>query len=153
MGKPNIILILADDMGYGDFGVFSEGRTQTPALDRLVGESVCLTQHYAASPVCNPSRASILTGRYPHRTGSIDTLDWRGLDRLALRETTLADVFSRAGYATGLVGKWHLGAFDPRYHPMSRGFDEFVGFRGGGRTTTDGTSTWATGCGGPTAST
>jgi len=129
--KPNIVLILVDDMGYGDFGVFSEGRTQTPALDQLVTESVCLTQHYSGSPVCNPSRASLLTGRYPHRTGSIDTLEWRGLERLALRERTLADMLKPAGYATGLMGKWHLGAYDPRYHPNRRGFDEAACFRGG----------------------
>ena len=131
MQKPNIVFILVDDMGYGDFGMFNHGLSETPQLDRLAAESVCLTQHYAASPVCNPSRAAILTGRYPHRTGSIDTLDWRGLDRLALREVTLADVLKKAGYTTGLFGKWHLGAFDPRYHANARGFDEFCGFRGG----------------------
>jgi arylsulfatase A len=128
---PNIVLILADDMGYGDLGAFNDGLTHTPALNSLLQESTCLTQHYAASPVCNPSRASLLTGRYPHRTGSIDTLDARGLDRLALRETTLADHLRRAGYATGLVGKWHLGRMDRAYHPLERGFDEFVGFQGG----------------------
>ncbi len=129
--RPNIVEIVADDMGYGDFGCFSEGRTQTPAIDRLVGEGICLRQQYTASPVCNPSRATLLTGRYPHRTGSIDTLEWHGLERLALRETTLADVLGAAGYRTAHVGKWHLGAFDPRYHPMRRGFDEAVCFRGG----------------------
>jgi len=97
----------------------------------LMSESVCFTQHYTGSPVCNPSRACLLTGRYPHRTGSVDTLEWRGLERLALRERTLADMLKRAGYATGLVGKWHLGAFDNRYHPCNRGFDEAVCFRGG----------------------
>lgn len=129
--RPNIIQIVADDMGYGDFGVFSDGRARTPALDRLVAEGVCLTQHYSASPVCNPARASLLTGRYPHRTGSIDTWEGRGLDRLALRERTLADDLRPAGYATGLVGKWHLGALDERFHPNRRGFDEFAGFSGG----------------------
>jgi len=129
--RPNIVFILADDMGYGDFGRFNGGLSQTAALDALMDESICLTQQYTGSPVCNPSRATILTGRYPHRTGSIDTLEWRGLERLALRETTLADVLKRAGYATGLIGKWHLGAFDPRYHPNRRGFDEAVCFRGG----------------------
>jgi arylsulfatase A-like enzyme len=129
--RPNIVLIVVDDMGYGDFGVFNDGSLHTPALDRLVTESVCLTQHYSASPVCAPARAALLTGRYPHRTGAIDTLEGRGLDRLALREITLADLLKAAGYVTGLVGKWHLGALDPRYHPNARGFDEFVGFRGG----------------------
>ena len=129
--RPNILFILADDMGYGDFSIFNEGLSRTPTLDGLVGEGVCLTQQYTASPVCNPSRAALLTGRYPHRTGSIDTLEWRGLERLALRETTLADVLRASGYATGLIGKWHLGAFDRRYHPNARGFEEAVCFCGG----------------------
>ena len=129
--RPNIVFILADDMGYGDFSAFNNGLSRTPTLDGLVTEGVCLTQQYAASPVCNPSRAALMTGRYPHRTGSIDTLEYRGLERLALRETTLADVLKRADYATGLVGKWHLGAYDPRYHPNARGFREAVCFRGG----------------------
>ena len=129
--KPNIVFILADDLGYGDFSAFNGGMSSTPTLDALIEEGVCLTQQYTASPVCNPSRAALMTGRYPHRTGSIDTLEWRGLERLALRETTIADVLSGAGYATGLIGKWHLGAFDPRYHPSRRGFDETVCFRGG----------------------
>lgn len=129
--RPNLLFILVDDMGYGDFSRFNGGLSSTPTLDAFIEEGVCLTQHYTASPVCNPSRATLMTGRYPHRTGSIDTLEWRGLERLALRETTLADVFKRAGYATGLIGKWHLGAYDPRYHPNRRGFDEAVCFRGG----------------------
>jgi arylsulfatase A-like enzyme len=129
--RPNIVFILVDDMGYGDFSAFNDGRSSTPTLDSLLAESVCLTQQYTASPVCNPSRACLLTGRYPHRTGSIDTLEWRGLERLSLRERTLADMLQANGYTTGLVGKWHLGAFDPRYKPTRRGFDEAVCFRGG----------------------
>ena len=136
--RPNIIVVLVDDMGYGDFGVFGDGSSQTPALDRLVEEGVTLTQHYSGSCVCAPARATLLTGRYPHRTGAIDTLEGRGLDRLALREVTLADVLQGAGYATGLIGKWHLGALDPRYHPNRRGFAEFVGFGEAGVTTTAG---------------
>ncbi|MFC1479234.1 sulfatase-like hydrolase/transferase [Planctomycetota bacterium] len=131
MKKPNIVFILVDDMGYGDFSAFNNGLSSTPNLDSLMNESLCFTQQYTASPVCNPSRACLLTGRYPHRTGSIDTLEWRGLERLALREITMADVLSSAGYTTGLVGKWHLGAYDMRYHPLNRGFDETVCFRGG----------------------
>ena len=129
--KPNIIFILADDMGYGDFSAFNNGLSETPNLDCLMQDGVCLTQAYTGSTVCNPSRACLMTGRYPHRTGSIDTLEWWGVEKLSLRETTLADVLKRAGYATGLMGKWHLGSFDDRYHPMRRGFDESVCFRGG----------------------
>lgn len=129
--KPNIVFILADDMGYGDFSAFNGGLSSTPTLDGLMEESVCLTQHYAGSPICTPARACLMTGRYPHRTGAIDTPSWRGLDRLALRETTIADALRAQGYVTGLVGKWHLGSFDMRYHPMNRGFDEVVCIRGG----------------------
>jgi len=129
--RPNIVLILADDMGYGDFGCFNGGISHTPTLDQLVRDGLCLTQHYSASPVCAPARASLITGRYPHRTGVLDTLEVRGLDRLALRERTLPELLKRAGYATGLIGKWHNGAYDPRYHPNRRGFDEFAGFSGG----------------------
>jgi arylsulfatase A len=129
--RPNIVLILADDLGYGDLGCCNGGLSHTPALDALAAEGLCLSQHYSASPVCAPARASLLTGRYPHRTGAIDTLEMRGLDRLALRETTIADHLRREGYATGIVGKWHNGALDARYHPNRRGFDEFAGFSGG----------------------
>jgi arylsulfatase A-like enzyme len=118
-------------MGYGDFSCFNYGASHTPTLDQLANEGLCLTQHYSASPVCAPARASLLTGRYPHRTGVIDTLETRGLDRLALRERTIADLLKQAGYVTGLIGKWHNGAFDPRYHPNQRGFAEFAGFCGG----------------------
>ena len=72
-------------MGYGDFGIFNQGPARTPTLDALSDESVCLTQHYSSSCVCAPARASLLTGRYPHRTGAIDTLEGLGLDRLAIR--------------------------------------------------------------------
>jgi arylsulfatase A len=131
MAKPNILFILADDMGYGDLSRFNGGLSQTPVLDELAQQGVCLTQHYAASPVCNPSRASLLTGRYPQRTGSIDTYDHLGGERLSLRERTLPDILRNAGYATGLVGKWHNGTIGDAYHPNRRGFDEFFGFRGG----------------------
>ncbi len=131
MPGPNVVVILADDMGYGDFGAFNEGLTRTPHLDALAGESLCLTQGYAGSCVCAPSRAALLTGRYPHRTGAIDTREHRGTDRLGLQETTLAELLGRAGHATGMVGKWHLGELDERYLPQNRGFDEVCAFRGG----------------------
>ncbi len=129
--RPNVILILADDMGYGDFGVFSDGVVNTPHLDRLVAEGTCFRQQYSASPICAPARASLLTGRYPHRTGAITQHEIHGLDRIALREVTIADAFRSAGYATSLVGKWHNRTFDRRYEPNARGFDEFTGFCGG----------------------
>lgn len=130
MTRPNILLILADDMGYGDFGAFNPA-VHTPALDQLMAESLCLTQHYSGSPVCSPARAALLTGRYPHRTGALTPQEMLGLDRMALRERTIGDYFAQAGYATGLIGKWHNGALDPRHHPNARGFAEFAGFRGG----------------------
>lgn len=131
MKKTNVIFILADDMGYGDFGVFGDGSSRTPNLDRMVADGLCMTDYHTPAPVCAPARAGILTGRYPQRSGVICTFEASGHDRLALSETTLADVFRGAGYRTGLVGKWHLGAFDPRYHPCSRGFERFAGFRAG----------------------
>jgi arylsulfatase A-like enzyme len=129
--RPNVVVVVADDLGYGDLGLLNEGRCASPHLDGLAAQGVCLTQHYSGSPVCAPARASLLTGRYPHRTGAIDTLHGLGLDRIALSELTVADLFRSAGYCTGLVGKWHNGALDPRYHPNARGFEEFAGFSGG----------------------
>lgn len=129
--RPNLIYILADDMGYGDFGIFSDGSAQTPNLDRLVRQGCALSECYAASPVCAPARAALMTGRSPHRTGAVDTYEAIGGDRMALREVTLADVFHENGYDTGLTGKWHLGLIGDAYHPCHRGFDTFTGFRGG----------------------
>ncbi len=129
---PNVVFILADDMGYGDMAHYGNQIIDTPNLDRLAEQGITLTQHYSASPLCAPARAALLTGRYNHRTGAVDVPSNRGLDRFALEETTVADVFSRAGYATGMVGKWHNGLHNMRYHPNNRGFDEFVGFLNGG---------------------
>jgi arylsulfatase A-like enzyme len=129
---PNVIFILADDMGFGDIACFGNDALRTPNLDRMARQGLALTQHYTASPICAPARAGLLTGRYPHRTGAIDVPSNRGLDRIALDETTLADAFKAGGYRTGMLGKWHNGLHDQRYHPRSRGFDEFVGFCNGG---------------------
>ncbi|MDJ0334062.1 sulfatase-like hydrolase/transferase [Salinibacterium sp. G-O1] len=129
--RPNIIQIVVDDMGSGDLSSVNGGLSSTPVLDQLAADGVSLSQHYSGSPVCAPARAALLTGRYPHRTGVIDTMEARGLDRLAVGERTQADELSELGYATGLVGKWHNGAFDPAFHPTHRGFTEFVGFQGG----------------------
>lgn len=128
---PNVILILADDMGAGDISAFNKGLTNTPTLDSLVNQSIYFNQAYAGSPVCAPSRAALLTGRYPHRTGSV-TLNQRrypDLTRIDKGETTIANIFSDNGYVTGLVGKWHSGHGE-EYHPLNRGFHEFTGFKG-----------------------
>ena len=131
MRRPNVVLILADDLGYGDLGCYGNRVLRTPHLDRLAAEGVRCTQHYSGSPLCAPARASLLTGRYNHRTGALSVESNRGLDRIAPRERTLGDVFTAAGYATGYVGKWHNGLFDMAYHPNSRGFAEFAGFLNG----------------------
>lgn len=129
--RPNVLQIVVDDMGVGDLSSINNGASATPVLDQLAAEGVCLSQHYSGSPVCAPARAALLTGRYPQRTGVIDTMEARGTDRLAVGERTIADELAASGYATGLVGKWHNGAFDAAFHPEQRGFDEFVGFQGG----------------------
>ena len=130
--KPNIVFILADDLGFGDIGAFGNDVIRTPQLDRLCGEGLMLEQHYSASPMCAPARASLLTGKYNHRTGAVDVPSNRGLDRIDTECTTIADLLSAAGYATGMIGKWHNGLHDMRFHPNSRGFDEFAGFLNGG---------------------
>ena len=131
-GHPNVILILADDLGYGDVGAFGNPVVRTPNLDRLRAEGAALVQHYSASPLCAPARAALLTGRYSHRTGAVDVPSNRGLDRISPHESTIADEFQAQGYATGMVGKWHNGLHDLRHHPNARGFREFVGFLNGG---------------------
>lgn len=130
--QPNIVVILADDLGYGDIGVNGGEVIATPHIDALASRGVRLTQGYVSHPVCSPSRAGLMTGRYQQRHG------WEfnpaGRDRAAgmsTEERTLATAMRAAGYRTGLVGKWHLGS-QPEHHPVNRGFDEFFGFVGGG---------------------
>lgn len=126
--RPNVILILADDLAPGDL---SSDVCRTPNLDQLARQSLVCTNAYAGSCVCAPSRACLLTGRYPHRTGVV-TLNmnrYPDLTRLHRSERTIADDFSIAGYVTGLIGKWHTGQ-GRHYHPMDRGFNEFEGFFG-----------------------
>jgi arylsulfatase B len=131
---PNIILIIADDLGYGDLGAYGCRDIQTPRLDRLAEEGIRLTQGYVSAPYCGPSRAGLMTGRYQQRHGFYNNPPYRP-DNLSLGldtgEETIADVLDRAGYRTAAFGKWHMGAAAP-FHPNNRGFDEFCGFRGGG---------------------
>ena len=133
--KPNIIVIVGDDMGYHDIGVHGCTDCPTPNIDSLAKNGVRCTNGYVSGPYCSPTRAGLLTGRYQTRFGhefnpgppGLDDNSAKGLD---LKQTTMADRLKAAGYATGMVGKWHLGA-TPEYHPLSRGFDEYFGFLGG----------------------
>ncbi len=124
---PNIVLVLADDLGYGDVGVYGARLINTPNIDALASEGIRLTQFYSSGNVCTPSRAGLLTGNYPIRSGLADrTLavgDQRGL---MPDEVTLAEQLKSLGYVTGLTGKWHLGD-QSEYHPLEHGFDEFFG--------------------------
>lgn len=129
--RPNVVLILADDLGYGDLSCYGNAILSTPNIDRLAAEGVRCSQHYSGAPICAPARAALLTGRYHHRCGALSVESNRGLDRIALRERTIGDAFGAAGYRTGYVGKWHSGLHDPRFHPNRRGFAEFAGFLGG----------------------
>ncbi|HUE70801.1 MAG TPA: sulfatase-like hydrolase/transferase [Pirellulaceae bacterium] len=142
---PNIVYIVSDDQGYRDLGCFGGDEIQTPQLDRLAKDGVKLTSFYVTWPACTPSRGSLLTGRYPQRNGLYDMIRndminyghkfteveyalspemTLGLDR---REVTIADVLKKAGYATGMVGKWDSGRAK-RFLPTSRDFDSFYGF-------------------------
>jgi arylsulfatase A-like enzyme len=126
--RPNLLLIITDDQGYGDLGVHGNPRIRTPNLDRLAGESVRLQSFYV-SPVCSPTRSSLLTGRYNYRTGVVDTFVGRSL--MHPEEVTLAEMLGAAGYRTGIFGKWHLGDNAP-LRPIDQGFQEALVIKGGG---------------------
>jgi len=125
---PNVILIITDDQGYGDFGVTGNPVIATPNIDALVAQSVWMKTFYV-SPVCSPTRASLLTARYNYRTRVVDT--YLGRSMMDAEETTLAEVLRGAGYATGIFGKWHLGDNYPM-RAMDQGFEESLVLRGGG---------------------
>ncbi len=124
---PNVIVIMTDDQGWGDLSFHGNTNLETPHLDSLAENGVAFKYFYV-SPVCSPTRAEFLTGRYHRRTGVTSTS--QGGERIHHDETTIADVFKAAGYATGVFGKWHNGSQWP-YHPNARGFDEFYGFTSG----------------------
>ncbi|MDD2382128.1 MAG: sulfatase-like hydrolase/transferase, partial [Mariniphaga sp.] len=126
-GKPNVILIMTDDQGYGDFGVTGNNLIETPAINSFAAESVSFDRFYV-SPVCAPTRATLLTGRYYLRTGVTGVTG--GEETMNDEEVTLAEIFKSNGYTTGCFGKWHNGANYP-YDPIGQGFDEFMGFTGG----------------------
>jgi arylsulfatase A-like enzyme len=122
-----VLIILTDDMGYGDIGCHGNTVVQTPTIDRLFNQSARLTQFYS-QPVCTPTRAALMTGRYPYRTRAFDTLDGRAM--MDPDEVTIAEIFAGAGYATGIFGKWHLGDSYPM-RAMDQGFAESLLIRGG----------------------
>lgn len=129
--KPNVLVILADDAGYADFGFHGSKEMKTPNIDKLANGGVIFTDGHVSATVCGPSRAGLLTGRYQQRFGYENNLppEHLGMDA---SEKTIADAFKSEGYRTSIFGKWHLGC-DEKYHPNSRGFDEFWGFLGGSR--------------------
>jgi arylsulfatase A-like enzyme len=134
---PNLIIILVDDLGYGDLGMNGSKQIPTPNIDRLGEEGIVFKTAYVSSTVCAPSRAGLITGKNQLRFGFNNNFgpDQPGFDPefkgLPLSEVTLADKLVELGYTTGLIGKWHLGE-RPQFHPLKRGFDEFWGFMGGG---------------------
>jgi arylsulfatase A-like enzyme len=129
--KPNILLILADDAGYADFGFQGSEEMRTPNLDKLANEGVIFTDAHVSATVCSPSRAGLLTGRYQQRFGheSNSPPADMGMDTT---EVTIADALGQNGYRTAIFGKWHLG-YQDRYHPNNRGFDYFYGLKSGHR--------------------
>lgn len=140
--RPNIIVILADDVGYGDVGfnrseIFPEDRgiIPTPHLDALANQAVVGTNVHVAHPFCGPSRTAILTEMYPHRISAQYNLPndiTTELD-IPVEETYFSKLIQDADYNTAAYGKWHLGFIEGKYQPLNRGFDEFLGFCGGGK--------------------
>ncbi len=139
--KPNIVVIIVDDMGYSDIGVHGCKDIPTPNIDSIAQNGVRFTNGYVSCPVCSPTRAGLMTGRYQQRFGHEFNTGPppQGLEEhvgLPLTEVTIADLLKAAGYVTGAVGKWHQGIF-PHFHPFKRGFDEFFGFLHGGHSYID----------------
>lgn len=128
--QPNIVLIITDDQGYGDVGIHGNDRIRTPRLDSLARESVRFSRFYVC-PVCSPTRAGLMTGRWNYRTGVVDT--YLGRSMMYPDEVTLAEMLSQTGYATGIFGKWHLGDNYPM-RPQDQGFQETLVNKGGGIT-------------------
>ncbi|MCL7762539.1 sulfatase-like hydrolase/transferase [Polaribacter sp. Z014] len=132
--KPNILVILADDLGYGDLGFTGSKDIQTPNLDKLADNGVIMKNGYVTHPYCGPSRAGLITGRYQARFGleiNLTNSPYDMYNGLPLTEQTFANRLQKTGYETGVIGKWHLGGSDT-FHPNNRGFDYFYGFLSGG---------------------
>src|SRR5688572_17887737 len=135
--RPNILIIVGDDMGYADIGVHGCKDIPTPHIDSLAKNGVRCSSGYVSGPYCSPTRAGLMTGRYQQRFGHEFNPGQRPAADvefgLPLTEKTLADRLKGAGYKTGMVGKWHLGGA-AKFNPVSRGFEEYFGFLGGAHT-------------------
>ena len=133
--RPNVVLIVSDDMGYSDLPKFGKSEIPTPNIDRLADQGALFTDAYVTAPICVASRMGLMTGQYQQRFGIYDNIYGEERTRLFLRQTLLPAVFQKAGYRTALVGKWHLSGNKKLHYetagPCRRGFDEFVGIRGG----------------------
>lgn len=125
--KPNIIILFADDMGYGDATCYGHPTINTPNIDAMAEDGIKMTSFYVTAPTCTPSRASLLTGRYPMRSGLPAVLNPKSTHGLPESEVTLAELFNNKGYKTKCVGKWHLGHADEKYLPTNHGFDSYYG--------------------------
>jgi arylsulfatase A len=123
---PNFIVIVADDLGYGDIGCFGATDIKTPHIDKMAERGLRLTSAYAASSICSPSRAAMLTGRYPQRMGINGVFFPESYTGIPETEITIAELLKPAGYSTGIIGKWHLGHLYP-FLPLQNGFDEYFG--------------------------
>jgi arylsulfatase A-like enzyme len=137
--RPNILLIVTDDMGYGDLGLHGSRDIPTPNIDALMKSGTRFTDGYVSGPFCSPTRAGLMTGKYQQRFGHEFNVAVGPAAEgfgLPLTETTIAQRLKAAGYRTALFGKWHLGSGE-KFHPQSRGFDEFFGFLGGQHSYTD----------------
>jgi len=131
--RPNIILIMADDLGYGDIGCYGNEKIKTPNIDALAQGGMKFTDYHSNGPVCSPTRTALLTGRYQQRAGIEGVIYANGPTRqtgMALKEVTFAEVLKNRGYATGIFGKWHLG-YNVEFNPARQGFDEFRGYVSG----------------------